>query len=665
MDPSIVSIAARDDALVVRVSATDAPVNLVELAPFQLAEVAKEAQPLWRGRPAAGDIQIPRFDGERDRLYSKFTLTGPEGEPLCAPRYVTDLSALPVREDEIPWPDSIKGVTCPVDIPDLLELGVKHVDFGVLLAGVVNWTDEDPEEYWVVDGHKVGINRDYVESLDRQIEPMTDAGINVILIPVNSVPTEPDPACPLIHPMTNLAETPNHLGAFNVTDERGIRYLRGAFEYMADRWSDPSGEHGRVSGYVVGNELQSHWYWHNQGDATLEQVVDDYAIALRVAWLAVRRTHRGLRVYASLDHSWLHPADPNPLRAARGDHFLERMNRQIKAGGDFPWHLGFHPYPENLFEPRFWRDKMAVMGFDTPKITFKNLEVLPAYLGQRRFLFQGERRRIILSEQGFHAPEGPEGERVQAAAYAYAYHKTRHIPEVDAFILHRHVDHRAEFGLRLGLWAADPEGEHPSSLGEKRLIWHVFRLADTEKWREAFAFALPIIGLDSWDEALPYRGPIPLRSGLIAEPVDRRLVVYDLIEHMSEPTGDKGLGWRTEWHRGPDRLLYPTLFQHPRNPNESLAEAVYTVGLPEGDPLVLEFGTSVVHDDGNGVRFRVLVDGDERFTVDRAAGTSELHSLSLAGLAGKTVELTLSTDPLGDASYDWAHWLRPVIVRWR
>src|SRR5688572_10537542 len=41
---------------------------------------------------------------------------------------------------------------------------------------------------------------------------------------------------------------------------------------------------------------------------------------------------------------------------------------------------------------------------------------------------------------------------VQAAAYAYAWQRVIRNPNIDAFILHRHVDHAHEGGLNLGLW---------------------------------------------------------------------------------------------------------------------------------------------------------------------------------------------------------------------
>ena len=35
------------------------------------------------------------------------------------------------------------------------------------------------------------------------------------------------------------------------------------------------------------------------------------------------------------------------------------------------------------------------------------------------------------------------------------------------------------------------------------MIYEVFKKADTPEWREAFAFALPVIGIHSWEQVKP------------------------------------------------------------------------------------------------------------------------------------------------------------------
>ncbi len=663
--PDISTIRAYPDHLVIKLTGGDGPGRLLELRPYQSSAPADEHTLVWEGRLGTQDVTIPRFVDNRDRLYSKFRLLfGGTDLPPGPTHWVDDLSALPAWSFPIPWPKSIKGVTCPVDIDDLKALGVKYTDTGILLAGIFDWSGNTPRETWEVDGEKLPINVDYIASYDRQIKRMTDMGINVTLIPVNSVPDKPDPSDPLINPRTDLAHTPNHLGAFNLTDERGLRYFRGAMEYLAHRYSDPSGEHGLVSGYVIGNELQSHWAWNNLGRATPEDVTREYADALRVAWLAVRRYHSGVRVYVSMDHTWATHLDPDPMKSMRGDQFLERINEIGVAGGNFPWNVAFHPYPENLFEPRFWNDQTAAMGFDTIRITFRNLEVLPAFLAQKRFPFKGQPRRIILSEQGFNCPDGPDGEKIQAAAYADAYYKVSHMPSIDAFILHRHVDHRDEGGLRLGLWSRTPDSA--TTPDQKRLMWYVFRDADTDQWAKAFEFAKPIIGIKDWKEALPSTKPIPKSCGLFAPQIDPAALVYDFEDNMGEAKVENCLGWLTGWAKGTDGLLYPTIFQHPPDPAKGVGEATYSIDLPKlkaSQRLLLRFGTVILGTTWDGVKMSILIDGTEVFAeTQKEKDKPRMHEVDLSAQAGKTVKVMLRVDALGNNAADWSHWLRPVIV---
>lgn len=665
--PGVARVRALPESLAVELTGRLPSARLVDLRPYERYTPGGPGVTVWVGRLEGQSITLPRFAEGRDLLYSKFQLVdGITRRALGQPKWVTDLDALPAWGFPMPWPASKKGVTCPVDMDDLHALGARYADWGVVLSGVFDWSGDTPEETWEVDGERLPINVHYIAWLDGLVRRATELGINVTLIPVNGVPSHADPASPLTHPRTDPATAPNHIGAFNLTDERGLRYYRAAFEYLAHRYSDPSCEHGWVSGYVVGNELQSHWAWHHMGPASREQVTREYADQLRVAWLAIRKFHKGIRIYASMDHTWASRLEPDPLKGMAGDWFLERLNRTIVREGNFPWHIAFHPYPEDLFEPRFWNDKTAVMGFDSPRITFRNLEVLPAFLAQDRFLYRGQPRRIILSEQGFHCPDGPEGEALQAAAFAFAYEKVRHMPSIDAFILHRHVDHADHGPLHVGMWTRELDSDDPEAPDRKRMIWDVFRAADTPAWPEATEFAKPIIGISDWAEALPYAGPIPRVSGRVAPPADPATAAADLWARMGEAKLTHCIAWSPSWGVGADGLLYPAILQHPPAPAEGVAEAAFTLSLPRTRPgrgLRLEFGTVLTGPSFDGVRMAVLVDGQEIWSeVQPGQDHPKAYSVDLTAWAGTHVALTLRVDALGNNGADWAHWLRPVVV---
>jgi hypothetical protein len=228
----------------------------------------------------------------------------------------------------------------------------------------------------------------------------------------------------------------------------------------------------------------------------MEQFAEDYLRTVRLANAAIRKQSSWARVYISLEHHWnIHYPALNDRESFAARPFLEYFARRAKEGGDFDWHLAFHPYPENLFEPRFWNDKSATTNANTPRITFKNLEMLTAFMNQKEMRYDGKPRSIILSEQGFHTPEGPDGEKIQAAAFCYAYKKVEGLKGIDAFILHRHIDNANEGGLMLGLRGMKAKNGEPHS---KKFIYDCFRDADTSRWKESFEFALPIVGLRTW-----------------------------------------------------------------------------------------------------------------------------------------------------------------------
>jgi hypothetical protein len=296
-----------------------------------------------------------------------------------------------------------------------------------------------------------------------------------------------------------VTNAPNHLGNFNTVTEDGQEWFSAALEFCAERWSRPDQQFGRVSGYIIGNEVNAHWWWANMGRVSMEEFADDYLRTVRLAHDAIRRESSWARVYLSLEHHWniRHPSG-DAQQAFPGRAFVDYFAQRAKAGGDFDWHIAFHPYPENLFEPRFWNDQSATTQvLTTPRVTFKNIELLPAYLRRPELRFNGQPRHMILSEQGFHTPDRPDGEKLQAAAFCYAYKKIERLDGIDAFILHRHVDNAAEGGLLLGLRSNRPRDGDPRP---KKLIYECFRAADSPEWQPAFDFALPVIGLKNWNE---------------------------------------------------------------------------------------------------------------------------------------------------------------------
>ena len=419
---------------------------------------------------------------------------------------VIGFSSIQAAEPTLPYKgtfptvDSKKGLQVEL-IDDAIALGVRHATLNLNLCDVVRpgASEADPSvlTYRNASGSYT-MNAAYLHGVEQQIRQLTEGGALVYVILLTYESDRPEVNRVMLHPGYE-SPAPNRLGAFNTRTDEGRQWLAATLECLAGRWSDPAGTNGCVVGYIVGNEVNSHWWWSNCGRATLEEFTDDYLTAVRTVHQAVRSKATWPRVYVSLDHHWgiRYPAG-DPQQTFAGKQFVDLFARRAKEtpGGDFDWNIAYHPYPENLFEPRFWNDTTALESPDTPRITFKNLHVLTDYLQRPELLYQGEPRHVILSEQGFHSQPTPEGEELQAAAFCYAYHKVDHLAGIDAFILHRHVDHPQEGGLNLGLRRRTPGAADPYP---KKPMYHCFQAAGTPAWDEASKFALPMVGLESWE----------------------------------------------------------------------------------------------------------------------------------------------------------------------
>ncbi|HMP05049.1 MAG TPA: DUF5722 domain-containing protein, partial [Lacipirellulaceae bacterium] len=412
--------------------------------------------------------------------------------PACAEEPRGDL---PLAES-FPVAASKKGLQVE-DVADALALGVKHAAINVDLCRLVDLSEARSSPHGQGASGALRIHESYLRHLDERIAALSRHGVIVYAILLAYAGDEQTNR--LMLAPQYAAEAPNGLGMFNVAAPDGRARTAALIEFLAERWSRPDRQYGRVDGYIVGNEVNSHWWWCNRGRVDCDEFIDDYLRAVRVVHDAVRSHSSSARVYVSLDHHWgiRYPAGDEQM-ACPGRRLVDEFARRARAQGDFDWHVAYHPYPENLFEPRYWNDATATPDDDAARITFKNLAVLTRYMRRPELQFHGAPRRIILSEQGFHTPDGPDGEALQAAAFCRAYKEIERLEGVDAFILHRHVDHPHEGGLRLGLRRFEPGADDPRP---KKLIWDCFRAADQPDWEDAFRFALPYADLARWDGA--------------------------------------------------------------------------------------------------------------------------------------------------------------------
>ena len=631
-------------------------VEIREMPLHTSADLARETRTLTVVDATTGAAEVPRFDGARDRLYAKFQLAdATTHQPLGDAQCVTDFSALPRRTQPLGDNRSKKGMSCAVDLADCATLGIGQVNLNISLNALLDWQSAEPAMSFEFEGRKVGLRAGQVAALDASLLARKKAGLRVTGIFLNYVGAEKNSGSPLVHPLTAASDSAGVVAAFNTATADGLFYYRAIFHWLAERYTREDAAYGTLAGLIVGNEVQSHWSWYHLGAVEPGILLREYATALRAADLATRSVHADFPLYVSLDHHWVLPAAEDVRRGFGGLEVLEEINTRAHREGDFPWHIAFHPYPENLGDPRFWQDKTAPLRFDADRITFHNLEVLPAYLSQPRFLYAGQPRRIALTEQGFHCPPGADGETQQAAAYALAWKKVQALPGIECFFYHRHVDHPDEGGLHCGLREHDGS-PNKSGMGRTRKIWDVMRQAGTPEEDAAFAFALPVVGRKDWSDI------VAARLDTTPVPPDRMSagIVFDFVANRRAAQLENTLAF--EHKQIPREADSPAtaIQQHP-NPR-GLSRATWRVAVPAGQPCVLRFTALLNHAESRGAGFAVRIDGQTVFDKKLGGKESARAEIDLTPWAGKDATFDFLIDPLDRNQFAWATWVEPRIV---
>ncbi|MEA2068618.1 MAG: DUF5722 domain-containing protein, partial [Verrucomicrobiota bacterium] len=423
-------------------------------------------------------------------------------EPLC-----TGGRLWPFSEDRtapLSKPSGIKGLNGP-DRADIVGLGCQSEKLNMLQKNALNLA-LNPSATWSVDEFDVGINQTWLNGLIDTIDYFSGNDVVSYIVFLNSIEdywldegTADQRFNPVRNPLS-VASPPNTFSvAHNVMDPMGIAHYRGTMEVLANTFSDPSGEQGQIYGFIIGNELDAHYSWYNLGDIEMEKVVDIYLTSCRMADLALRKYNPDFRVFVSFTHFWNKAHLADPLRAGKPKEFLELFAAKAEAEGDFPWGVCIHPYSVSLFNSEFWNDSAPTDDFNTEYITFKNLQVIRRYLQQSDMLYNGQPRPIILGEQGFHvAVDGDaEDEATQAAALAYSFKITEQIPDIEAYLYHRQLDHSLEGNLRFGL-GVDQDGLAPWTYARKRPSWQVMHDYGTASEAATFNPYLSYLPIGAW-----------------------------------------------------------------------------------------------------------------------------------------------------------------------
>ena len=452
-------------------------------------------------------VELPRFVNDiqpaKDRLLSRWQLfekTSSAFRPASNVRYAEDVACnnpdLPAAELK-----SKKGLGGwnPARAPqlknELAQLGITSVTVNVFpLHAFVSPVKRPGHSEFQWQGQSYFANEAKFAKADKTFRAAAEQGamVSAILLAANAPNKNDANQWLLNHPDT---QPEARYAIPNMTSSASVDYYGAIINFMAQRWSRPDGKFGRVHHWIVHNEVDFAWEWANAGVKSDVEYMDLYHRSMRLVDLIVRQHDPHARAWISLTHHWAKPGHP---RAYGSKRMLALLRKFCSAQGDFPWGVAFHPYPQSLLNPRSWEDKQAVFNFDTPKITPKNIEVLDAYMAQRKLQYRGETRPVQLSENGFNSPDySPESFRDQAAGMAMAWKKIENLDAIIAWQYHNWIDNRNEGKLRLGLRRFKDDKEQP--LGKKP-IWGLYQALATDQEDAACEPYLKTIGINSWSE---------------------------------------------------------------------------------------------------------------------------------------------------------------------
>ena len=170
------------------------------------------------------------------------------------------------------------------------------------------------------------------------------------------------------------------------------------------------------------------------------------------------------------------------------------FNDMAEKHGNYDWGIAIHPYPNPISEVEYWKQEYDKTQ-DAEVLTIMNLNVLTDFLKQDEYLnADGKVRNITITELGF---TSREGEKLQAAAFAYCYYIIEANPYIKAFIMNRQTDapEEMEQGLAFGIYNCDKS---------EKYLKDVFKYIDTDEAEEYTEFMLDILEVETLEEALEW-----------------------------------------------------------------------------------------------------------------------------------------------------------------
>ncbi|MFT4153288.1 DUF5722 domain-containing protein [Parafilimonas sp.] len=478
---------------------------LCELRMFDEITISKKdfvSATLLKAQGSNFQIQLPRTASANnetyDRLYSRWIITAKNGANYQAQsyaHYAEDINeaALQYLPEEKPnGKKGLEGFFQESRESDLQDLGIQNITMNITLPQVISL---EPTQYSYKFCNKTYyLNPNTIQKYDRQIKLCSDNNIYVTAVILIQQNIAQNIKSILVHPDANTGVQ----SMANITSQQGFDYYAALIGFLAERYSRTNKEYGRISNWIVHNEVDNGIYWANAGNAKMEYYTELYDRVLRTTYYTVRQYNPAAKVFISLTHAWATTVQPAYYAPQQ---MLALLTDMSSKQGDYEWGVAFHPYPEDLSNPSTWNDKGATMDLNTTKvITPKNIELIDEWMRMETHLYKGQKvRTLLFSEQGANSKSySKEDMLAQAAVIAYMWKKCSRLPSLESFDYHAQCDNRNE-RFKFGLWTV--KTGTIATPDQKKTSWYIYQKAGTSSEDSALVFALPIIGISNWAQA--------------------------------------------------------------------------------------------------------------------------------------------------------------------
>ena len=508
-DSHITEVDVGDSKITVKGNySSDGTVCLCEVMPYDTVTEMKKFTNKTSLSDPSFSIELDRYvirDGFKyDRLLSKWVIikTGTDlDEVISHARYADKIySSQNLPKQVLLGRKGLGGCFYNGEVQsDMDNLNITSTAINIVISESMYLNTQGNTIAHTYGGKTYYFNKTKIETYDNWLLKASSKNVVVAaILLVRSAASSADPQ------IGALLQHPEYNGGYftmpNMTTPASVNCYAAALDFLADRYSRSDNKYGRIQYWIMHNEVDIGSSWTNMGEQPMLVYMDTYIKSMRMCYNIARKYDKNSEVFGSFAHSWTKPFD-----YATKD-MLEALNSYCNAEGDFQWALACHPYPEDLNEPKTWNDADAKFSMNSPLVTFKNLEVLNAWIKLSENKYLGTIKRTLwLSENGTNSRTYSDKDlNEQAAGCAYTMKKFEVLDGIDVILWHSWFDNRGEFGLRLGLRRflddeTDPAGKKP--------VWYVYQAAGTDKEDEVFDQYKSIIGIDNWDDII-YDGVI-------------------------------------------------------------------------------------------------------------------------------------------------------------